>query len=110
MERQNGFSHGVKEEYKIHTFVETRSSISNCQGFSEVDKGLPLHTTFADISPIRGNPEISPIKKSPGMVRVMAFSQQNKSFTSNITESTNNSASFTSEYLGFHIIDFGMTV
>lgn len=99
MDRQNGFSNGVKEEYKIHhTFVETRSSMSTCQGFSEVDKGVPLHTTFPDISPVRGNPDISPIKKSPGMVRVVAFSQQNKSFTSNVIESSPKSTSITSEY------------
>ncbi|XP_046593714.1 uncharacterized protein LOC107225761 isoform X3 [Neodiprion lecontei] len=94
MERQNGFSNGVREEYKIHTFVETRNTVSTCESFSEVDKGVPLHTTFADISPVHGNPDISPIKKSPGMVRVVAFSQQNKSFMSNVTDSSPKSTSF----------------
>ncbi|XP_012252011.2 uncharacterized protein LOC105683751 [Athalia rosae] len=94
MERQNGFSNGVKEEYKIHTYVETRNSISTCQGFSEVDKGVPLHTTFADISPIRGNQDISPIKKSPGMIRVVASSQQNTSFMSNVSETSPRSMSY----------------
>lgn len=78
MDRQNGFANGMKEECKIETYRETRNSMSICQGFSEVDKGVSLHTTFPDISPIRVH---SPARRSPGIVQVMSCGQQNKSFS-----------------------------
>ncbi|XP_003704181.1 uncharacterized protein LOC100879076 isoform X2 [Megachile rotundata] len=77
MDRQNGFSNGLKEECKMETYRESRSSISICQGYSEVDKGV-MHTTFAEVSPIRSN---TPTKRTPGISQIMSCSQQNKSFS-----------------------------
>ncbi|KAI4504741.1 hypothetical protein M0802_000291 [Mischocyttarus mexicanus] len=85
MDRQNGFANGMKEECKIETYRETRNSMSICQGFSEVDKGVSLHTTFPDVSPIRVN---SSSRRSPGIVQVMSCGQQNKSFSPNFAESS----------------------
>ncbi|XP_076241224.1 uncharacterized protein LOC143183550 [Calliopsis andreniformis] len=80
MDRQNGFSNGLKEECKVEAYRESRSSISICQGYSEVDKGV-LHS-FPDLSPIRPN---TPAKRSPG---VLSCSQQNKSFSSHFSGSS----------------------
>ncbi|KOC66490.1 Disks large-associated protein 1 [Habropoda laboriosa] len=77
MDRQNGFSNGLKEECKVEAYRETRNSISICQGYSEVDKGV-MHSGFADISPIRPT---TPAKRSPGMSQMMSCSQQNKHFS-----------------------------
>ncbi|XP_015608318.1 uncharacterized protein LOC107274080 isoform X2 [Cephus cinctus] len=85
MDRQNGFSNGVKEECKIESFVENRSSMNVCQGYSEVDKGVALHSTFPDISPIRGS---SPIRRSPGMIQVVTYNQHSKSFSSSFSGSS----------------------
>nr|KAF7439395.1 hypothetical protein H0235_001786 [Vespula pensylvanica] len=85
MDRQNGFANGMKEECKIETYRETRNSMSICQGFSEVDKGVSIHTTFPDVSPIRVN---SSSRRSPGIVQVMSCGQQTKSFSSNYAESS----------------------
>ncbi|KAL2718038.1 hypothetical protein V1478_011914 [Vespula squamosa] len=85
MDRQNGFANGMKEECKIETYRETRNSMSICQGFSEVDKGVSIHTTFPDVSPIRVN---SSSRRSPGIVQVMSCGQQTKSFSSSYAESS----------------------
>ncbi|CAL7950658.1 unnamed protein product [Xylocopa violacea] len=77
MDRQNGFSNGMKEECKVEAYRESRSSISICQGYSEVDKGV-LHAGFPDISPIRPS---NSVKRSPGMSQMMSCSQQNKHFS-----------------------------
>ncbi|XP_014486968.1 PREDICTED: uncharacterized protein LOC106750827 isoform X2 [Dinoponera quadriceps] len=74
MDRQNGFANGMKEECKVETYVESRSSITICQDYSEVDKGVSLHTTFPDLSPIRSSTSIS--KQSPGMSPMMSCGQQ----------------------------------
>ncbi|XP_033323404.2 uncharacterized protein LOC117218833 [Megalopta genalis] len=84
MDRQNGFSNGLKEECKVEAYRESRSSISICQGYSEVDKGV-LHSTFGDLSPIRS---ATPAKRSPGVSQIMSCSQQNKSFTSHFSGSS----------------------
>lgn len=81
MDRQNGFSNGLKEDCKVEAYRESRSSISICQGYSEVDKGV-MHSTFPDLSPIRAS---TPGKLSPGM---MSCSQQNKSFASHFSGSS----------------------
>ncbi|XP_076679268.1 uncharacterized protein LOC143374747 isoform X2 [Andrena cerasifolii] len=81
MDRQNGFSNGLKEDCKVEAYRESRSSISICQGYSEVDKGV-MHSTFPDLSPIRAS---TPGKLSPGM---MSCSQQNKSFSSHLSGSS----------------------
>ncbi|KAL6434351.1 hypothetical protein ACFW04_006047 [Cataglyphis niger] len=78
MDRQNGFTNGMKEECKVETYMESRSSISICQGYSEVDKGVSLHTTFPDLSPIRMS--TSTTKRSPGLSQMMSCGQQNKSY------------------------------
>ncbi|XP_032691128.1 uncharacterized protein LOC116853905 isoform X1 [Odontomachus brunneus] len=78
MDRQNGFANGMKEECKIETYIESRSSITICQDFSEVDKGVSLHTAFPDLSPIRTSTSIS--KQSPGISPMMSCAQQDKSF------------------------------
>ncbi|XP_077257366.1 uncharacterized protein LOC143894699 isoform X3 [Temnothorax americanus] len=78
MERQNGFTNGVKEECKVETYMESRSSISmTCQGYSEVDKGVSLHAAFPELSPIRMSTSAS--KRSPGLSPMMSCGQQNKS-------------------------------
>ncbi|XP_024874212.1 uncharacterized protein LOC112456120 [Temnothorax curvispinosus] len=78
MERQNGFTNGVKEECKVETYMESRSSISmTCQGYSEVDKGVSLHAAFPELSPIRMSASAS--KRSPGLSPMMSCGQQNKS-------------------------------
>ncbi|XP_068980620.1 uncharacterized protein [Bombus flavifrons] len=77
MDRQNGFSNGLKEECKVETYREARSSIGIYQGYSEVDKGV-LHTTFPDISPVQAS---TPTKRSPGVSQMMSCSQQNKHFS-----------------------------
>ncbi|KAL0122853.1 hypothetical protein PUN28_007496 [Cardiocondyla obscurior] len=78
MERQNGFSNGVKDECKVETYMESTSSIGvTCQGYSEVDKGVSLHSTFTELSPIRIN--TSAKKRSPGLSPIMSCGQQNKS-------------------------------
>lgn len=83
MDRQNGFTNGMKDECKVETYVGSRSSISMChQGYSEVDKGVPLQTTFPDLSPIRISP---PNKHSPGLSPIMSCGQQNKSFGSSFS-------------------------
>ncbi|XP_043288737.1 disks large-associated protein 1 isoform X2 [Venturia canescens] len=86
MDRQNGFSNGTKE-CKIENFAETRSStISSYQGFSEVDRGLQLHTNFADISPIRST---SPVKRTTGTVQIgSSYSRETKTYTSSISISS----------------------
>lgn len=77
MERQNGFTNGMKEECKVETYMESRSSISmTCQGYSEVDKGVSLHATFPELSPIRMT---SASTRSPGLSPMMSCGQQNKS-------------------------------
>lgn len=78
MDRQNGFANGMKEECKVETYMESRSTISICQGYSEVDKGVSLHTTFPDLSPIRMS--TSTTKRSPGLPQMMSCGQQNKSY------------------------------
>ncbi|XP_066588189.1 uncharacterized protein [Prorops nasuta] len=78
MDRQNGFANGIKEECKVETYVESRSSMSICQGYSEVDKGVSLHT-FPDISPIRSN---TSTKRSLGITPIMPCGRQNKSISS----------------------------
>lgn len=78
MDRQNGFTNGMKEECKVETYMESRSTISICQGYSEVDKGVSLHTTFPDLSPIRMS--TSTTKRSPGLPQMMSCGQQNKSY------------------------------
>ncbi|XP_076180106.1 uncharacterized protein LOC143153127 [Ptiloglossa arizonensis] len=75
MDRQNGFSNGLKEECKMESYRESRSSIGICQGYSEVDKGL-VHAQFPDVSPIRAS---TPAKRSPGVSQMMSCGQQNKS-------------------------------
>uniref|UniRef100_A0A0C9RNZ4 Dlgap1 protein n=1 Tax=Fopius arisanus TaxID=64838 RepID=A0A0C9RNZ4_9HYME len=77
MDRQNGFSNGNKE-CRVATFVETRSSLGTCQGYSEVDRGLPIHS-FTDISPIRG---------SPKRMTQITTCRETKTFTSTITVSS----------------------
>ncbi|XP_017887071.1 uncharacterized protein LOC108629144 [Ceratina calcarata] len=77
MDRQKGFSNGIKEECKVEAYRESRSSIGICQGYSEVDKGV-VHSGFSDISPIRAS---TPSKRSPGMSQMMSCSQQNKHFS-----------------------------
>ena len=78
MERQNGFTNGVKEECKVETYIESRNSISmTCQGYSEVDKAVSLHPTFSELSPIRTSTVSS--KRSPGLSPMMSCGQQNKS-------------------------------
>jgi len=77
MDRQNGFANGMKEECKVETYMESRSSIGMIgQGYSEVDKAS-LHATFPDLSPIRIS---TPVKRSPGLSPMMSCGQQNKSF------------------------------
>ncbi|XP_076284870.1 uncharacterized protein LOC143211262 isoform X2 [Lasioglossum baleicum] len=88
MDRQNGFSNGLKEECKVDTYRESRSSISICQGYSEVDKGV-MHPNFGDLSPIRPT---TPAKRSPGVSQMMSCSQQNKSFTSQYSGSSSKPA------------------
>ncbi|XP_025157274.1 uncharacterized protein LOC105180497 isoform X2 [Harpegnathos saltator] len=79
MDRQNGFANGVKEECKVETYIETRSSITICQDYSEVDKGVSLHTAFPDLSPIRTSASVS--KQSPaGRSPMMSCGQQDKTF------------------------------
>lgn len=75
MDRQNGYTNGMKEECKVETYIESRSSIS--MGYSEVDKAS-LHTTFPDLSPIRMSTPAS--KRSPGLSPILSCGQQNKSF------------------------------
>lgn len=58
---QNGFANGSKEE----CYVE-----SICQGRSEVDKGVAPGTYK------------TPIKRSPGITKVVSCGQQNKSYSS----------------------------
>lgn len=77
MDRQNGFSNGLKEECKVETYREARSSIGIYQGYSEVDKGV-MHTTFPEISPVQAS---TPTKRSPGVSQMMSCSQQNKHFS-----------------------------
>ncbi|KYN04102.1 PREDICTED: uncharacterized protein LOC108772909 [Cyphomyrmex costatus] len=78
MERQNGFTNGVKEECKIETYMESRNSISMaCQGYSEIDKAISLHATFPELSPIRMSSAAN--KRSPGLSPIMSCGQQNKS-------------------------------
>ncbi|XP_054003085.1 uncharacterized protein LOC128889459 isoform X1 [Hylaeus anthracinus] len=84
MDRQNGFSNGLKEECKVEAYRESRSSMSICQGYSVVDKGV-MHTQFPDVSPIRPT---TPSKRSPGMSQMMSCSQRNKSFSSHFTGSS----------------------
>ena len=85
MDRQNGFSNGAKE-CKIESFAETRTTMNVChRGYSEVDRGLPLHSTFADISPIRSG---SPVKRTPGMMQVTSCSRETKSYASSISVSS----------------------
>ncbi|CAD1476832.1 unnamed protein product, partial [Heterotrigona itama] len=78
MDRQNGFSNGLKEECKVETYRESRSSIGICQGYSEVDKGVLHTTTYTDISPVQAS---TPTKRSPGISQMMSCSQQNKHFS-----------------------------
>jgi len=67
----------MKEECKVETYMESRSSIGMIsQGYSEVDKAS-LHATFPDLSPIRIS---TPAKRSPGLSPIMSCGQQNKSF------------------------------
>ncbi|KAK1122441.1 hypothetical protein K0M31_009662 [Melipona bicolor] len=77
MDRQNGFSNGLKEECKVETYRESRSSMSIYQGYSEVDKGV-LHSTYSDISPVQAS---TPTKRTPGISQMMSCSQQNKHFS-----------------------------
>ncbi|KAK0091859.1 hypothetical protein PV326_002599 [Microctonus aethiopoides] len=81
MERQNGFSNGNKE-CKVETFVESRSSLNISQGYSEVDRGVALHSTFADISPIRSSNTSG--KKSFGVASLNSYNKETKSFSSNV--------------------------
>ena len=85
MDRQNGFTNGMKEECKVETYMESRSTISICQGYSEVDKGVSLHTTFPDLSPIRMS--TSATKRSPGLSQMMSCGQQNKSYGTSFNDS-----------------------
>ncbi|XP_067211541.1 uncharacterized protein [Linepithema humile] len=85
MDRQNGFTNGMKEECKVETYMESRSSIGLCQGYSEVDKAVSLHSTFSDVSPIRLNTSVS--KRSPGLSPIMSCGQQNKSFNASFSPS-----------------------
>lgn len=81
MERQhNGFANGVK--HKIDNYIESSRVISSCQGYSEVDRGIPAsHAAALDqLSPIRAS---SPNKRnSPVGMRIAAYNQQNKSYSS----------------------------
>lgn len=73
MDRQNGFANGMKEECKVETYVESRSSIGMVsQGYSEVDKA-----SFPDLSPIRMS--IPASKRSPELSPMTSCGQQNKS-------------------------------
>jgi len=85
MDRQNGFTNGMKEECKVETYMESRNSIGLCQGYSEVDKGVSLHSTFSDVSPIRMSTSAS--KRSPGLSPMMSCGQQNKSFNASFSPS-----------------------
>ncbi|XP_011877204.1 PREDICTED: uncharacterized protein LOC105567181 isoform X2 [Vollenhovia emeryi] len=86
MERQNGFTNGVKEECKVETYRESRSSIGMaCQGYSEVDKGVSLHATFSQLSPMRMSTSAS--KRSPGLSPMMSCGQQNKSMGTGFSSS-----------------------
>lgn len=77
MDRQNGFSNGLKEECKVEAYRESRNSIGIYQGYSEVDKGVL--TTFPEISPVISS---TPTKRSPGVSQMMSCSQQqNKHFS-----------------------------
>ncbi|XP_063977964.1 uncharacterized protein Vlc [Diachasmimorpha longicaudata] len=102
MDRQNGFSNGNKE-CRVATFVESRSSLSTCQGFSEVDRGVPIHS-FSDISPIRG---------SPKRLTQMTTCRETKTFTSTITVSSpksSNTSNLSSNCLNESNLTNGSTV
>ena len=85
MDHQNGFTNGIKDKCKIEKFLETRSSINVCQDYSEVDKGVSLHSTFPEISPIRN---MMASKCSSGGVHVASYNQQNRSYSSTISSSS----------------------
>lgn len=87
MDRQNGFSNGNKE-CKIETFVDSRSTL-NCQGYSEVDKGMSLHSNFANISPIHKTS--TSMKKS--ITTTTNCSRETKSFMSTVRVSSPRAAS-----------------
>ncbi|XP_033218883.1 uncharacterized protein LOC117174165 isoform X2 [Belonocnema kinseyi] len=90
MDRQNGFTDGViKNKSKIETFLQTRSSMSVCQGFSRVDKGVSLHSAFPEISPIHSK---SPTKYSLASVHVASHNQQHRAYCSTISSSSQKAA------------------
>lgn len=88
MDRQNGFTNGTKDKCKIDKYIDNKSSI-NCEGFSEVDKGISLNSTYSEISSIRNNVTT---KRSPGSVHVASYNQQNISYSSTISSSSPKSA------------------
>ncbi|XP_061939638.1 disks large-associated protein 4 isoform X13 [Apis cerana] len=93
MDRQNGFSNGLKEECKVEAYRESRNSIGIYQGYSEVDKGVL--TTFPEISPVISS---TPTKRSPGVSQMMSCSQQqNKHFS--VTSPKRDAASLASASL-----------
>ncbi|XP_051163924.1 exonuclease 1-like isoform X2 [Leptopilina boulardi] len=84
MDRQNGFTNGTKNNGKIEKYHDNKSSI-NCEGYSEVDKGISLNSTYSEISPIRNNVTT---KRSPGSIHVASYNQQNISYSSSSPKST----------------------
>ncbi|OXU25732.1 hypothetical protein TSAR_012401 [Trichomalopsis sarcophagae] len=82
MERQhNGFANGAVK-HKIDNYHESSRVIGSCQGYSEVDRGIPAGHAAAleQLSPIRAS---SPNKRdSPVGMRIAAYNQQNKSYSS----------------------------
>lgn len=84
MDRQNGYTNGTKNNGKIDKYLDNKSSI-NSEGYSVVDKGISLNSTYSEISPIRNN---STTKRSPGSVHVASYNQQNISYSSTISTSS----------------------
>ncbi|XP_008211483.1 disks large-associated protein 4 isoform X2 [Nasonia vitripennis] len=82
MDRQhNGFANGGVK-HKIDNYHESSRVIGSCQGYSEVDRGTPAGHAAAleQLSPIRAS---SPNKRdSPVGMRIAAYNQQNKSYSS----------------------------
>ncbi|XP_043515484.1 uncharacterized protein LOC122531532 [Frieseomelitta varia] len=101
MDRQNGFSNGLKEECKVETYRESRSSMGIYQGYSEVDKGV-LHSTYPDVSPVQAS---TPMKRSPGISQMMSCSQQNKHFSVSPKQPTVNLSNASSSFSDTSILN-----
>ncbi|KAF7993253.1 hypothetical protein HCN44_006313 [Aphidius gifuensis] len=77
MDHQNGFTNGSNKECKIQNFVDTRTNNNDNQGYTEVDRGVTLHT-LGELSPIHGT-----TSKNINYSR-----ETTKTYTSNITFSS----------------------